>query len=171
VIGLAPEHSLDYMAAAAATEVSAKLINNHPCKPARKGETGLVKAEDADNLVTKALGVVQESGPFACCLYLLSRCGSTTNWQEVRAEAVVAGEVLITLLGLSDRASFAKVQKRWTAGSIQPNGGESNKKAILDHMVAVTGVELERLFLIKEVWEQTLTYLRYIARSMREKKD
>jgi hypothetical protein len=165
------EHNLDYLAARTATEVSEQLINRHPCKPSRKGGSAVVKAEETDNLVTKALGVVQESGPFACCLYLLSRCGSSTDWSKAEAEEVVACQVLIALLGLSDHLPFHAIQKRWAGHQIQPNGQVSDKLAILDHMLQVVAVDLERLFLIKQVWEQTLTYLRYVARSLREKKD
>lgn len=157
--------NLDYKAAKAAADLF-HAVHKKPCK----GKPPTVEPAVADNLFTKALGVVQESGPFACSLYLLYRSGQTTSLSEATAEEVVACYTLATLVGLPHENSFSDVQKPWNA-AISPEEVSGKKKDILNHMLDVSNVELERLLLIKQVWEQTLTYARYIARSRREKKE
>lgn len=158
--------NLDYMAAKTAAGLFDEVYKK-ACKV--KGKPGEVKAEDADNLFTKTLGVVQESGPFAGSLYLLYRSGET-QFSDANAEQVVACHTLARLLGMPHESSFSKVQKPWKSGTIPPDRITADKKMVLEHMLDMSNVELERLLLIKQLWEQTLTYARYIARSRRERK-
>jgi hypothetical protein len=107
-----------------------------------KGE----KASDVDNTVTKALGVLQEDGIYACALFLKSRSGD---------EKKRAGVVMAEMLNLLDGLGFEWGQPR-----------SDRTEDILQHISdKVTGDELERLLLAKETMEQMLIYARYGAKA------
>jgi hypothetical protein len=158
----APNHfaNLDHLAAANAFQLFTVL--GQACRD------GAVEARHADTLVTKALGVVQESGPFAGGLFLLSRTGATDDPTKRRTEHVLAREALACLIMLPKNAAYAKIQPAWPGvltGRDLSNPGK--KKEVIDYLVKMAGVPLEQLLLIKQVWELTLTYARYMARSQR----
>jgi hypothetical protein len=157
--GTAVGRNLDYVAAEAATRICEMV-----------GPAGAVRANDAENVFTKALGVLQECGPFACSLYLLSRSGSNEGLRGAGAEETVACRTLAGLISLSNGAAFGSIQPEWKLGGVlEAERVSSSKKKIIEHMVQVASVDLDRLMLIKQVWEQVLTYSRYMARSLREK--
>ncbi len=105
------------------------------------------KASDVDNTVTKALGVLQENGVYACFLYLLAK--------EKENGTVVVEEMLNLLEGLG-------------FGCGKP--GDNRVEQILQYITdKVSGdperVGLERLLLAKETLEQMLIYARYGAKA------
>jgi len=104
------------------------------------------KAADVENTVTKALGVLQEDGIYACALFMKSRTGD----EKKRADVVMD-----EMLKLLDRLGFG-----WEI--------PSSKKAedILRHISEkVTADNLERLLLAKQTLEQMLIYARYGAKA------
>jgi len=108
-------------------------------------------AGDVDNLVTKALGVLQENGVYACMLYLLSR----TQDKEKRIAAVVSDEMLTLLAGLGFEG--------WEKPTI-PNP-RRRSETILKRVSDRVTKDLERLLLAKETLEQMLIYARYGAKA------
>jgi hypothetical protein len=100
------------------------------------------KASDVDNTVTKALGVLQEDGVYACFLYLLAK--------EKEIGEVVVEEMLNLLDGLG--FDWGKPENN-SAGDI------------LKHVSDNVTVNLERLLLAKETLEQMLIYARYGAKA------
>ena len=107
-----------------------------------KGE----KASDVDNTATKALGILQENGIYACTLFLKSRPSSEKN----RADVVMA-----EMLNLLDRLGFGWGQPR-----------SDRAEDVLQHISdKVTSDNLERLLLAKETLEQMLIYARYGAKA------
>jgi len=100
------------------------------------------KASDVDNTVTKALGVLQENGVYACFLYLLAK--------EKENGDVVVEEMLNLLAGLG-------------FGWGKPN--DSGAEEVLRHISDKVTVDLERLLLAKETLEQMLIYARYGAKA------
>lgn len=103
------------------------------------------KPSDVENTVTKALGVLQEDGVYACFLYLLAK-------EKKNGKAVV--EQMIELL---DSLNF-----NWG----KPN---SNKpEDILSYLTEKVTVNLERLLLAKETLEQMLIYARYGAKARQD---
>lgn len=110
-------------------------------------------AGDVDNAVTKALGVLQENGIYACALYLLSR----TQAEEQDTAAVIRDEMLNLLTNLG------------FPGWEKPNvtDARTNAETILKHLAEkVTGDNnLERLLLAKETLEQMFIYARYGAKA------
>lgn len=104
------------------------------------------KAADVDNTLTKALGVLQEDGIYACALFLKSRTGD----EKERADLVME-----EMLNLLDGLGFG-----WGKPS------SMSAEDILRHISEkVTGDSLERLLLAKETLEQMLIYARYGAKA------
>lgn len=104
--------------------------------------TAAKKASDVDNTVTKALGVLQENGVYACFLYLLAK--------EKENGSVVVAE----MLDLLNDMDFG-----W--GKPADNSAEK----MLSHISDKVAVNLERLLLAKETLEQMLIYARYGAKA------
>jgi len=100
------------------------------------------KASDVDNTVTKALGVLQENGVYACFLYLLAK------------EKENGGAVVDEMLSLLDELGF---------GWGKPD--DNRAKKVLSHISDKVTVDLERLLLAKETLEQMLIYARYGAKA------
>ncbi|HIP97720.1 MAG TPA: hypothetical protein EYH32_10950 [Anaerolineae bacterium] len=131
------ERHLDRLAAECAQAVIRKT----------KGE----KASDVDNLVTKALGVLQENGIYACALFLKSR----PQAEKARADVVMA-----EMLGLLDGLGFGWGQPR-----------SNRAEDVLQYISKkVTADNLERLLLAKETLEQMLIYARYGAKARKAEK-
>ncbi len=100
------------------------------------------KADDIENIVTKALGVLQENGVYACFLYLLAK--EKDN-----------GKVVVTeMLKLLDGLGFG-----WGKPA------DDQAETILKHISDKVTVDLERLLLAKETLEQMLIYARYGAKA------
>lgn len=102
------------------------------------------EASEVDNLITKALGVLQENGVYTGLLYLYSR-----TREADKAIAEKAREKLLSLtveLGLSQPASIR---------------ASDALKFLTDHICT----DLDRLLLVKQLWEQTLIYARYGAKA------
>lgn len=135
--------NLDRLAAQHAQEVIKRLI-----KEEGKDNKDIKKAAAAaDNTITKALGVLQEDGVYACFLYLLAK--------EEENGAVVIEEML-TLL---EKLGFG-----WNAP--KKNGRiDTNPEQVLLHIRDKVTGDLDRLLLAKEILEQMLVYARYGAKA------
>ncbi len=119
--------NLDYLAATRAQEII-------------KRASAKASARDVDTTVTKALGVLQENGVYACFLYLLAK--------EKDLGKIVVEEMLNVLRNLG-----------WNKpSSLTPD-------VVLRHISENVTRDLERLLLAKEVLEQTLIYARYGAKA------
>jgi hypothetical protein len=121
-------HNLDWLAAQSAQKVILRTKER--------------KASDVDNTVTKALGVLQENGVYACFLYLLAK--------EKENGTVVVDEMLNLLEGLG-------------FGWEKPSGNDVEQ--ILQYITDKVSGDLERLLLAKETLEQMLIYARYGAKA------
>jgi len=109
-----------------------------------------------DNMITKALGVLQENGIYASALFLASRKGE----EKEQAEVVMGG-----LLDLLDK--LGKILHYGWAAKPATIDSEKVLKYLTDHVV----VDLERLMLAKETLEQMLIYARYGAKARTASKD
>ena len=106
------------------------------------GRTKGEKAKDVDNVATKALGVLQENGVYACFLYL-----------KAKEEGI--GDTLVEeMLKLLDSLGFD-----WGLPSSYQAGD------VLHHITEHVTVQLEPLLLAKETLEQMLIYARYGAKA------
>ncbi len=100
------------------------------------------KPSEVDNTVTKALGVLQGNGVYACFLYLLAK--------EKDNGRVVVEEMLKLL---------AELPFDWG------HPVDLSPENVLRHISEKVTVDLERLLLAKEVLEQMLIYARYGAKT------
>jgi hypothetical protein len=111
-------------------------------------EVGKGKAQETETLVTKALGVLQENGVYACALFLYAR-----TMDRAIAEKVRDGLLRMTSeLGLSPPP-----KPDWKVGL----------KFVTDQICS----DLDRLLLVRQLWEQTLIYTRYEAKAWGVAKD
>lgn len=117
-----PEQNLDYLAAKHAQA----FIRD------AKG-----KGSEIDNEVTKALGVLQENGVYACFLYL------QPNKKENSAALTQA---------MCDLLEALDIKKK-------------DEQDVLTHIAENVTNDLRRLLLAKEVLEQMLIYARYGAKA------
>lgn len=101
------------------------------------------KASEVDNLVTKALGVLQENGVYAVLLYLYSRTSGT--------DKVVAEKAREKLLSLTSELGLSEPVSTRASDAL---------KFLTDNICN----DLDRLLLVKQLWEQTLIYTRYGAK-------
>lgn len=121
-----PQINLDRLAAQYAQKIIKKTSGDKPA--------------DVKNTVTKALGILQENGIYACFLYLLAKEGERGR--------VIVGE----MLDLIDRLGF---------GWDKPDSNDV--EGVLSYVSEKVTADMERMLLIKEVLEQMLIYARYGA--------
>ena len=103
-----------------------------------------IKASDVENVVTKALGVLQENGVYAALLYLYSRTNA--------ADKPIAEKAREKLLDLTKELTLPELASREAKTAL---------KFLTDHVCN----DLDRLLLVKQLWEQTLIYARYGAKA------
>ena len=104
-------------------------------------------AKEVDNLVTKALGVLQENGVYACFLFLFSR----TQDKEGKIAKVVREQLL----------KLAANDMPFGWGMPSPMDAEPVLRHVSDKICA----QLDPLLMAKELFEQTLIYARYVAKA------
>lgn len=142
--------NLDRLAAQHAQKIIGRLVDKDEKGNKQTDKKKIKEAADkTDNTVTKALGVLQEDGVYACFLYLLAK--------EKESGKIVVDEMLNLLEGLySD----------WNKPS------SNTPQDILSHITEKVTIDLERLLLTKETLEQMLIYARYGAKARQvEEKD
>ena len=111
--------------------------------------------EVLERLVTKALGVLQEQGVYALILFLHSR----SNKEEKKAARAILNE-LYRLLKDENRSLPPFADKN------VPVDGTSADDALefyADHVAN----DLSTLLLVRDVYEQCLTYARYHAKAVK----
>lgn len=133
----AAKYNLDWQAARHGQAVVDRLLD--------KKEGEVKKASEADNTITKALGVLQENGLYACFLYLLAK-------EDKRGKIIVD-----EMLKLLDNLGF---------GWGRPDGDSPEK--VLSYIAEKVTVKLEPMLLAKETLEQMLIYARYGAKARKE---
>ncbi|HDL86611.1 MAG TPA: hypothetical protein ENH11_09880 [Candidatus Acetothermia bacterium] len=101
-----------------------------------------------DNLATKTLGVLQDQGVYAATLFLFSRTG--------KADRAIAPFI---------RQQLFKLIPTLAPGTTAPSDeAQDTLKFVTEHIAD----DIDTLFLVKQVWEQTLIYTRYGAKAMRK---
>ncbi len=105
-----------------------------------------------ENLITKALGVLQEQGVYACMLFLFSRTGDEKAYAEkIRPQ-------LYRLLGkLPVFADCADL----------PGDRDDARKALAFYANQVCE-KLDTLLLVRDLYEQALIYARFTAKAERK---
>ncbi len=117
-----------------------------------------VNAKDLENLMTKALGVLQAQGVYALYLYLYSQSGEKKPIQKAAA-CIVARlwnalqEEPVKRIGI-EQERVASWKKALEA-----------KENVLEQIVNLT-TDLDTLLLVRDLYEQTLVYARYHAKAL-----
>jgi hypothetical protein len=116
-------------------------------------------ATEVENLVTKALGIVQENGIYAGLLYLYSR-----KEKEKEIARPVRLELLMLLPEIDGDPQLAE-----EVVAIRQNDADAESAAAariaLELLTTKICGKLEKLLLVKQLWEQTLIYARYGAKT------
>jgi len=146
--------TLDYLAATAAQKIVE--VIGEEVKNGRE-----VDAREVENLVTKALGVLQSQGVNALALFLYSRSGQKTQAHEMKAEERVATQILACLRSLRD--SLEKVDGL-CSNFKQPVKTNNEKERVLQKFADLSE-DLDTLLLVRDLYEQTLIYARYHAKA------
>jgi hypothetical protein len=102
-------------------------------------------SEVLENIATKTLGVLQENGVYAAVLYTLTR---TEKKQKPAADAVRKG-----LLAMAPHLGLQAA----------PNNEAAT--GVLRYVTEYVCNDLDRMLLVKQVWEQTLIYTRFGAKA------
>lgn len=163
---------LDFLAAATAQQITD--VIGVEVKANKKGESRQVAASDVENLATKALGVLQQQGIYAMFLFLLSRSGSKTEDKEMDTEERVACEIVARLLNVLRERELV-VLERACPSELKGKTVNEKKRDLLAYLVNGNPGQqslldnLETLFLIRDLYEQTLIYVRYGAKAAKEK--
>lgn len=151
--------SLDFLAAATAQEIT-KII----------GEK--VKSSIVENLSTKTLGILQEQGIYAMFLFLLSKSGEGTK--NMNNEQLVACEITAQLFQLLREKELMPLEVAYIknitfndVNNLKKTNIKNNSTGLLDHLIKTGGLmdDLDKLFLIKDLYEQTLIYTRFGAKA------
>jgi len=152
--------SLDWIAA----YTSQKIIEVTVGKSVKKGKK--VSATDVENLVTKALGVLQSQGVYAMALFLFSRSGSKDAAKDMNVEEFVATNLLSWLWPLREPSEVIKKLQGSNELSTDKRFQEVNKakQEMLQSFADLTA-NLDNLLLVRDLYEQTLIYARYGAKA------
>ncbi|BAF58894.1 hypothetical protein PTH_0713 [Pelotomaculum thermopropionicum SI] len=140
--------NLDRLAAQHAQNIIRRLVDEDK-DGNKRAEKELKKvASSADNTVTKALGVLQENGVYACFLYL-------------KAKEKDNGDVVIKeMLKLLNSLGF-----EWGLPTNDKGEVDTRAEVVLKYVTEKVTVDLERLLLAKETLEKMLIYARYGAKA------
>jgi len=120
------------------------------------------KATDAENLITKSLGVLQENGVYAFFLYLASQIKEKKDDREEKKSKAARA--------LANQA--ASLLKHEWLNLIQVDDGEDGYKKAMEEIRGKDGLasKLDQLLLAKRLLEQALIYARYHAKALEESK-
>ena len=121
------------------------------------------KPQDTENLITKTLGVLQENGVYACLLFLYARSTDAHIAKEVRHELLqMTFDLGLPLPPETNKQEFDDLKEllREDKGQDWKNG----LKYVSDGICS----DLDTLLMVRQLWEQTLIYARYGAKSWKE---
>ena len=153
--------SLDFVAS-----VTSQRIANVIGKKVKNDK--LVSPSDLENLVTKALGVLQSQGVYAMALFLFSRSGDKTVKNEMTAEERCAVEIISRLYSLRNPSETLKnFNPSDFESEIKPNEVNSKKKELLKEFADISN-DLDTLLLVRDLYEKILVYARFHAKAAKE---
>lgn len=107
--------------------------------------------KDSETLITKVLGVLQENGPYAMFLYLEEK----RNKESTRETGNNCYNSLVGLLNEKEIKDFF--------GSAPP---DNSKLEQISKWLIEVSKDIDRLFFLKKILEQTLVYARYYSKAL-----
>ena len=112
-----------------------------------------------NRLVTKTLGVLQEQGLYAMMLFLFSRTG------DEKKNAPIIRKELIEML--SKLPVFSSI----TIPNSKSKDAEKSDREVLEFYSSDNVIgDIDTLFLVRDLYEQTLIYTRYGAKAASKEK-
>jgi hypothetical protein len=121
------------------------------------------KPQDTENLITKALGVLQENGVYACALFLYARSTDAQIAKEVRYELLrMTFDLGLPLPPEANKQEFDNLKE-----SLRKDEGRDWKDGLKYISIGICS-DLDSLLLVRQLWEQTLIYARYGAKAWKE---
>jgi hypothetical protein len=115
--------------------------------------SGAPKVDVMERLVTKALGVLQEQGVYALVIFLFSR-----NTDEADAGKIICWNLYLTLAALPIYDGIDDLKTLIESKPVAKTGLEFFSTHVLN--------DLDQLLLVRDLFEQTLTYARYNAKAI-----
>jgi len=131
---------------------------------------GKLDIDSLDTLSTKALGVLQEQGVYAMIVFLFSRSGNEKLADYLKNPKKNNKKISAIQLvkGLVNSLEKEPVQALEVQFEEKLNGNLNEKKQkLLQHFLDKISIDLESLLFVKEFYEQTLIYVRHIAKGMK----
>jgi len=167
--------NLDRLAAKWAQQIT-NVIGKEYGRKGNEKKRKTVGADEVDTFSTKALGVLQENGVYAAMLFLHSRSGEKlrketdfTSDEKVDAEEMIACHIIAGLLNLLRETNLLTDEERKALpggdGKIEWNKINALKDKTLGFYVDLVAEDLDRLLLVKDLYEQTLIYVRFGAKA------
>lgn len=134
----------------------------------QKVKNGAVVApERIEKMCTSALGVLQEQGVYANILFLLSKSGVKKEQKELSPEEFIACGIAAILINMLNTDELKEISCAFARDfSSDPVMVNSCKPELLMHINNVITVDLNKLLLVKSLYEQTLIYARYGAKAL-----
>ncbi len=157
--------NLDYIASMTAQKIS-EVIGKVLKKDKKGNPIKIVKKDDLENLATKSLGILQSQGIYATMLFLMSRSGDENIAESMSPEERCATEMISWLYTLLNPEKFTENPPKYKDYKPDKKFNEvnSSKRGIL-HEVSETTNNLEKLLFVRDLWEQTLIYVRFHAKA------
>ena len=115
------------------------------------------KLDNLERLVTKALGVLQEHGVYAMMLFLLSRTGD-----EAKIAPIICKQLYSSLPKV--KAKFPEFLK----DIVIPDENTEKARVLAFYSSNEVMGDTNTLFLIRDLYEQTLIYARYGAKALKK---
>ena len=141
--------TLDYLAAKMAQEIVTE-TTSPPIK---------ANPKDLENLVTKALGVLQAQGVYALYLYLYSQSGEKKPIQK--AAACIVAKLWKALEEEPVKNLFNHTIGQTGSWEDMLEGKNDILCQVAEHLTA----DLDTLLLVRDLYAQTLIYARYHAKA------
>jgi len=153
---MSTQPTLDYLAATVAQKIVAVV--------GKKAKNGKVEARDVETLATKALSVLQSQGVYAMALFLFSRSGKETQPEKMKSEERIATQILAWLRPLQKPKEALSEAGKPQPDPNRPNEINQTKDEVLREFAELSK-DLDTLLLVRDLYEQTLIYVRYHAKA------
>jgi hypothetical protein len=130
-----------------------------------------VAPSDLENLTTKSLGILQSQGVYAMALFLFSRSGSKSDEKGMSPEERCATQILSWLWEIRSPQELIK-NINFNNFLCEPEKSfsqiNSSKSEMLEEFADLTG-DLDKLLLVRNLYEKTLIYVRFHAKAAENK--
>jgi len=126
-----------------------------------------VSSSEAENYITKALGILQENGIYASIVYLLSKIsnrGENNRYNPESTCCIYIVERLLALLGDPEIQSLRLgLNTEIVKEAVNTN---DSKSRILNHITNSITNTIDNMLIVYRLFEQTLIFAKYGAKAL-----